>query len=635
MPSLPATDEWVVASTSSTADQQQLASPASTPTKRASRSSRISNNVDYAAFARTTEAASIEFRVGDTVIIDHTPKLGQKFLAPPPYLVQKKKQKQSKKGKGKRRAVPMADAGGDDSEVDDDDEVWKHEDGLKAGEKVGIITRLYEDERGRKMALVRWFARPGAVWGPDGPEADEDAGPVLPVSVCSTRRQEQASIDPPQIVPTQYELYYTSDSTHLSEARILRQRATANPFSSPSASPSKRSRNDATASPARSGSLQLSSAALFRTPQHSDPVPVTAIVSHAEVFSPDTLPDLNITASQQRPLPTFLCRTVYDVKPIPGAGFWGGLNWDEHREKAVKSYHRLMEEKESGRAVDGWDVEAVMEESEEEEDDEVERERARRSKAAKERAWQREKQRQQASANTGGSKTKRTAKAKAASSESDSVRRSSFLRQLHLEDRWRTNRTDRSRKRSQSSEAGESSDAHFSSDDDEEDDSLVTPTKKHRSQQLLTPSSSGTRKRGRSSIQTSPTEKVPPVKRRKVQQRKKKKNASAPAIGSGSSHNPLPPLLQAAHLESLTPFERAKALLHVSATPEALPCREEQREQIRSFLEDSILGRSGGCLYIHGVPGTGKTATVHSVVRELQNDEVRAELSDTPIRTRG
>ena len=25
---------------------------------------------------------------------------------------------------------------------------------------------------------------------------------------------------------------------------------------------------------------------------------------------------------------------------------------------------------------------------------------------------------------------------------------------------------------------------------------------------------------------------------------------------------------------------------------------------------------------IHGVPGTGKTATVHSVVRELQNDTV-------------
>lgn len=27
---------------------------------------------------------------------------------------------------------------------------------------------------------------------------------------------------------------------------------------------------------------------------------------------------------------------------------------------------------------------------------------------------------------------------------------------------------------------------------------------------------------------------------------------------------------------------------------------------------------------IHGVPGTGKTATVHSVVRELQNDPVRS-----------
>lgn len=570
MPSLPATDEWVVASTSSTAliADQQLASPASTPTKRASRSSRISNNVDYAAFARTTEAASIEFRVGDTVIIDHTPKLGQKFLAPPPYLVQKKR-KQSKKCKGKRRADPVADAVGGISEVGDDDEVWRHEDGLKAGEKVGIITRLYEDERGRKMALVRWFARPGAVWGPDGPEADEDADPVLP-----------------------YELYFTSDSTHLSEARILRQRATANPFSSPSASPSKRSRNDATASPARPGPAQLSAAALFRTPQHSDPVPITAIVSHAEVFSPGTLADPIITASQQRPLPTFLCRTVYDVKPVPGAGFWGGLDWDEHRRLAVQSYHRLMEKKETGRAVDGWDVEAVMEESEEEEDDEVERERARRSQAAKERAQQRERQRQQAAANAGGSKTKRIAKTGAASSESDS-----------------------------SSNADESSDEDFRSGDEEED-FPVTPTKKHRSQQLLTPSSSGSRKRGRTSSQDSPTDKARPVKRRKVQQRKKKRNASTlAATGGGSSHNPLPPLLQAAHLESLTPFERAKALLHVSATPEALPCREEQREQIRSFLEDSILGRSGGCLYIHGVPGTGKTATVHSVVRELQNDE--------------
>jgi len=30
---------------------------------------------------------------------------------------------------------------------------------------------------------------------------------------------------------------------------------------------------------------------------------------------------------------------------------------------------------------------------------------------------------------------------------------------------------------------------------------------------------------------------------------------------------------------------------------------------------------------VHGVPGTGKTATVHSVVRELQNDPVRTSNS--------
>ncbi|ORY37703.1 P-loop containing nucleoside triphosphate hydrolase protein, partial [Leucosporidium creatinivorum] len=68
------------------------------------------------------------------------------------------------------------------------------------------------------------------------------------------------------------------------------------------------------------------------------------------------------------------------------------------------------------------------------------------------------------------------------------------------------------------------------------------------------------------------------------------------------------------------PFSQAQALLHVSATPEFLPCREKQREEISGILGDGIISGSGTCLYIHGVPGTGKTATVHSVVRELQKD---------------
>lgn len=178
-----------------------------------------------------------------------------------------------------------------------------------------------------------------------------------------------------------------------------------------------------------STSLQLSSAALFRTPQHSDPVPITAIVSHAEVFSPTSLPDPSnpvITASQQRPIPTFLCRTVYDVKPIPGAGFWGDLDWDEHRQAAVRWYHRRVENKELGRAVDGWDVEAVMEESEEE-DSEVERERTKKSEAAKERARRREKERQQARAGS-GARRKAAIEEDVEFSESGSVSRGLFPR---------------------------------------------------------------------------------------------------------------------------------------------------------------------------------------------------------------
>ena len=96
---------------------------------------------------------------------------------------------------------------------------------------------------------------------------------------------------------------------------------------------------------------------------------------------------------------------------------------------------------------------------------------------------------------------------------------------------------------------------------------------------------------------------------------------------------------------SLSTFEKAKALLHVSATPENLPGREEQRSKINEILGHAILGQSGTCLCasrcaavssfgsssigstdIHGVPGTGKTATVHGVIRDLQKDDVRLAL---------
>lgn len=57
--------------------------------------------------------------------------------------------------------------------------------------------------------------------------------------------------------------------------------------------------------------------------------------------------------------------------------------------------------------------------------------------------------------------------------------------------------------------------------------------------------------------------------------------------------------------------------------PSKLPCRDSQKEHVQKFLLGAIRGAAidgqGGsrCLYISGVPGTGKTATVREVIRDL------------------
>lgn len=57
---------------------------------------------------------------------------------------------------------------------------------------------------------------------------------------------------------------------------------------------------------------------------------------------------------------------------------------------------------------------------------------------------------------------------------------------------------------------------------------------------------------------------------------------------------------------------------------ERLPCREEQKAHVREFLLDVIRAAANAnedvsrSLYISGVPGTGKTATVREIVRELR-----------------
>ncbi|XP_063469907.1 origin recognition complex subunit 1 isoform X4 [Symphalangus syndactylus] len=79
--------------------------------------------------------------------------------------------------------------------------------------------------------------------------------------------------------------------------------------------------------------------------------------------------------------------------------------------------------------------------------------------------------------------------------------------------------------------------------------------------------------------------------------------------------------------EPASVLEKARLRLHVSAVPESLPCREQEFQDIYNFVESKLLDHTGGCMYISGVPGTGKTATVHEVIRCLQQ---AAQANDVP-----
>lgn len=60
-----------------------------------------------------------------------------------------------------------------------------------------------------------------------------------------------------------------------------------------------------------------------------------------------------------------------------------------------------------------------------------------------------------------------------------------------------------------------------------------------------------------------------------------------------------------------------KQALH-TAVPERLLSREAERASIRSFLEEKVLQRLPGSLYISGAPGTGKTACLNCVLQEMK-----------------
>ncbi|XP_057777524.1 origin of replication complex subunit 1-like [Salvia miltiorrhiza] len=71
-----------------------------------------------------------------------------------------------------------------------------------------------------------------------------------------------------------------------------------------------------------------------------------------------------------------------------------------------------------------------------------------------------------------------------------------------------------------------------------------------------------------------------------------------------------------------TDLEKAKSKLLLATLPKSLPCRDREMDEITTFIKGAICDEQclGRCLYVHGVPGTGKTMSVLAVMRNLKSE---------------
>lgn len=66
-----------------------------------------------------------------------------------------------------------------------------------------------------------------------------------------------------------------------------------------------------------------------------------------------------------------------------------------------------------------------------------------------------------------------------------------------------------------------------------------------------------------------------------------------------------------------TVYNAARQLFARSSDPGRLVGREEERKELTSFINTCIDTSSGGCTYVSGPPGTGKSALVHEITSDL------------------
>jgi hypothetical protein len=76
-------------------------------------------------------------------------------------------------------------------------------------------------------------------------------------------------------------------------------------------------------------------------------------------------------------------------------------------------------------------------------------------------------------------------------------------------------------------------------------------------------------------------------------------------------------------------FSLAIQRLQISVIPDELPCRNKEREEIENHIRDVLVyHRTKPPLYICGLPGTGKTATVLSCINRLRKEAENGNLPE-------
>ena len=67
-----------------------------------------------------------------------------------------------------------------------------------------------------------------------------------------------------------------------------------------------------------------------------------------------------------------------------------------------------------------------------------------------------------------------------------------------------------------------------------------------------------------------------------------------------------------------TVYSAARQLFARSASPGRLVGRDSEREELNRFIQNSVDSSRGGCIYVSGPPGTGKSALISEVCTDLE-----------------